>query len=80
MDTRRGLERALVAAGGRVLRVAPKLMGASRRAYLQGRQAEGRTRLEAMRRLERHLARGGYWLLSDHSRRRIEYRVYPGVR
>ena len=97
--------------GERVIRVAPKLMGASRRgerapvssrrtdrhrldrggnrqlnravhviaitrgrldpgtrAYRQRKEAEGKTRIEAMRCLERHLARRYYRLLSEGSR------------
>jgi hypothetical protein len=50
------------------------------RAYLQRKEAEGKTRIEAMRCLKRHLARRYYRLLSDRSRHRIEQQVYPGVR
>lgn len=42
------------------------------RAYLQRKEAEGKTRMEAMRCLKRHLARRYYRLLSDRS-------MYPGV-
>ena len=49
------------------------------RAYLQRKEAEGKTRMEAMRCLKRHLARRDYRLLSDRSRHRIEHQVYPGV-
>jgi transposase len=49
------------------------------RAYLQRKEAEGKTRMEAMRCLKRHLARRYYRLLSDRSRHRIEHQVYPGV-
>jgi hypothetical protein len=49
------------------------------RAYLQGKEAEGKTRMEAMRCLERHLARRYCRLLSARSRHRIEHQVYPGV-
>jgi transposase len=38
------------------------------RAYLQRKEAEGRTRMEAMRCLKRHLARRYYQLLSERSR------------
>lgn len=50
------------------------------RAYLQRKEAEGKTRLEAMRCLKRQLARRYYRLLSDRSRYRIEHQVYRGVR
>jgi transposase len=49
------------------------------RAYLQRKEADGKTRMEAMRCLKRHLARRYYRLLSDRSRDRIEHQVYPGV-
>jgi transposase len=49
------------------------------RACVQRREAEGKTRMETMRCLKRHLARRYYRLLSDRSRHRIEYQVYPGV-
>lgn len=49
------------------------------RAYLQRKEAEGKTRMEAMLCLKRHLARRCYRLLSDRSRHRIEHQVYPGV-
>ena len=49
------------------------------RAYLQRKEAEGKTRMEAMRCLKRHVARRYYRLLSDRSRHRIEHQVYPGV-
>jgi transposase len=49
------------------------------RAYLQRKEAEGKTRMEAMRCLKRHLARRYYRLLSDRSRHRIEHQVYSGV-
>lgn len=49
------------------------------RAYLQRKEGEGKTRIEAMRCLKRHLARRYYRLLSDRSRHRIEHQVYPRV-
>jgi transposase len=49
------------------------------RAYLQRKEAEGKTRMEAMRCLKRYLARRYCRLLSDRSRHRIEHQVYPGV-
>jgi hypothetical protein len=45
------------------------------RAYLQRKEAEDKTRMEAMRCLKRHLARRYYRLLSDRSRHRIEHQV-----
>jgi hypothetical protein len=48
-------------------------------AYLQRKEAKGNARMEAMRCLERHLARRYYRLLSGRSRHRIERQVYPGV-
>jgi transposase len=50
------------------------------RAYSQRKEAERKTRMKAMRCLERHQARRYCRLLSDRSRHRIERRVYPGVR
>jgi transposase len=38
------------------------------RAYLQRKEAEGKSRMEAMRCLKRHLARRYYRLLSERSR------------
>ncbi len=49
------------------------------KAYLKRKEAEGKTRMEAMCCLKRHLARRYYRLLSDRSRHRIEHQVYPGV-
>ncbi|MFI4989763.1 MAG: transposase [Solirubrobacterales bacterium] len=49
------------------------------RAYLQRKEAEGKTRMEAIRCLKRHLARRYHRLLSDRSRHRIEHQAYPDV-
>jgi hypothetical protein len=49
------------------------------RAYLQRKEAEGKTRMEAMRCLKRHLARRYYRLLSARSRHPVEHQGYPGV-
>jgi transposase len=57
------LEQFLLARGETVVRVAPKLTAA----YLARRQADGKTRREAIRCLKRHLARRVWHLLQPDS-------------
>lgn len=62
-----------------VIAITRRRLDPETRAYLQRKEAEDETRMEAMRCLKRHLARRYYRLFSDRSRHRIEHQLYPGV-
>ena len=70
-DLSHHLENALIAAGERVIRVAPKLMGVSRRGEREPGKSD-QIDARAMRCLKRHLA--------DHHRRLLLTPPSPGTR